>query len=135
MIDSNNDYGAERLRQFLITWNSTHPYWTRYGKDAQQVADELLQEAEFREIWLAGLLATPDGQTIEQVVASVLPSPWSADFSLMLESVKLAAAARQQDRQRAAAGWTVVAVGFAFLLFLGLTYFSSTSRKPGKARR
>ena len=53
----NLDNSSERLQQFLITWDSAHPYWTRYGKGAQQVAEELMEEAEFREIWLAGLLA------------------------------------------------------------------------------
>jgi hypothetical protein len=66
-----------KLRTYLQHWRAVNPY--RWQRGAQVVANDLLQDMAFTDIKIAGLLESPGGATIAQVVQSVLPFPGNAE--------------------------------------------------------
>lgn len=80
---------AVKLQVFLRRWWAVNPHRWRQG--AQAVANDLMQDTAFTDIKLAGLLESPGGVTIAQVVQSVLPFPSNAEAAVMIEAFEIAA--------------------------------------------
>jgi hypothetical protein len=80
---------AAKLQAYLQRWRATNPY--RWQQGAQLVANDLLQDTAFTDIKLAGLLESPGGVTITQVVQSVLPFPANAEAAVLTEAIEIAA--------------------------------------------
>jgi hypothetical protein len=80
---------AAKLQTYLQRWRAVNPY--RWQQGAQVVADDLLQDVAFTDIRIAGLLESPGGATITQVVESVLPFPGNAEAAVMIEAIEIAA--------------------------------------------
>lgn len=118
---------AQRLHAFLTRWLQEHPGWACQGplwarqlRPASEVAADLLQDAEFREVRLAGWLQSPDGALVEMVVGSVLPWPQGLEFKLLTDAVLLAAQAKRESDWRTAAVFTVVALPLVALVLQGI---------------
>lgn len=92
----------------------------RYLPTAEELAEEFLNDADFRALQLGTWLRTPDGAAIAEAVALVIPPEYRPAFNLAVEGLKLAADAQAQgDRKNAAkfaGAVVVVAIGFALLL-------------------
>jgi hypothetical protein len=84
-----NQKEAAKLQTFLQRWRAVNPY--RWQQGAQVVADDLMQETVFTDIKIAGLLESPSGATIAQVVQSALPFPANAEATVMVEAIEIAA--------------------------------------------
>jgi len=80
---------AAKLQAYLQRWRAVNPY--RWQQGGQVVANDLLQDVAFTDIKVAGLLESPGGVTIAQVVQSVLPFPANAEASVMVEAIEIAA--------------------------------------------
>jgi hypothetical protein len=80
---------AVKLQAFLRRWRSVNPY--RWQQGAQVVANDLMRDATFTDIKLAGLLQSPGGATVAQVVQSVLPFPANAEAAVLIEAIEIAA--------------------------------------------
>jgi hypothetical protein len=80
---------ANKLQAYLQSWRAINPY--RWQQSAQVVAKDLLQDAAFTDIKIAGRLESPGGATIAQVVESVLPFPGNAEAVVMIEAIEIAA--------------------------------------------
>ena len=80
---------AAKLQAYLLHWRALNPY--RWQQGGQVVANDLLQDVAFTDIKVAGLLESPGGVTIDQVVQSVLPFPANAEASVMVEAIEIAA--------------------------------------------
>ncbi len=78
-----------KLQAYLRRWRAVNPY--RWQQGAQVVANDLLQDVAFTDIKLAGLLESPGGVTIAQVVQSALPFPANDEVSVMVEAIEIAA--------------------------------------------
>jgi hypothetical protein len=83
---------AAKLQAFLRHWRATNPHRWRQG--GQVVANDLMQETAFTDIKIAGLLESPGGATIAQVVKSLLPFPANAEAAVLIEAVEIAAKKR-----------------------------------------
>jgi hypothetical protein len=119
------DSTALRLRAFLSCWLAEHPSWAYQGppwaqqrRSARDIANDLLQEAEFREIQLATWVRSPDGALIAQVVTWVLPPTQALEFQLLVDAISVAADAKHRDEQQRAA--TVGAIGLVVLIIYGI---------------
>jgi hypothetical protein len=80
---------AAKLQSYLQRWRALNPY--RWQQGAQVVANDLLQDTAFTDIKIAGLLESPGGATVAQVVQSVLPLPANAEAAVMIEAIETAA--------------------------------------------
>lgn len=80
---------AVKLQALLRRWRAVNPY--RWQQGAQVVANDLMRDAAFTDIKLAGLLQSPGGATVAQVVQSVLPFPASAEAAVLIEAIEIAA--------------------------------------------
>ena len=77
---------------------NTYRYWggwsaPDYGPQlptAQQLANDLFTDAEFRGLQLGGFLTTPTGEFLEEAVATVVPRALSPEFDLIVSALKLA---------------------------------------------
>ncbi len=110
------------LEQFTAQWPKYQP-WSFVlqpamadAYNADQVAEALLADAEFRALKLGTWLNTPSGELLAQAVAMMTPQPYSADIDLLIGALKLAAQ-RQHDeaRQKLAVGLlggAVLAIAF-----------------------
>lgn len=91
-----------------------------YLPTARQLADEFLNDADFRALQLGTWLRTPDGAALADAVVLVIPPEYRTVFNLAVEGLKLAADAQAQgDRNNAAklAGGVVLA-GLCLALLL-----------------
>jgi hypothetical protein len=79
---------------------------------AQQIAGQLVKDAEFTALGLGGLLNTPTGEFLEQAVELVAPRALSPEFELLVAALKLAAELQQGD----ARGKAILAVAGSLLL-------------------
>jgi hypothetical protein len=130
-MGNRTDIAVEKLDAFVRRWLAENPgwqwdrtsaSWPPRARDAFDLAMQLLAEAEFAEVGIAGWFGTPDGVLVRAVVSRILPSPLSFEVSLLAEAITIAAAAQQQDRQNrlVAAGATLVVVGLAASLLYAL---------------
>jgi hypothetical protein len=125
------DRTALKLNAFLQRWLLEHtvwahsqPGWYYTPRAASDIANELLQDAEFNEIKLGSWLQSPDGVLIQTVVGQVLPQPYSIEFSVLVEAISLAAQAQRDNDRGLAAGLTVVGAATLVLLLLGILRWS-----------
>lgn len=102
---------AAKLQSYLQRWRALNPQRWRQG--AQVVANDLLRDTAFTDIKLAGLLETPGGVTIAQVVESILPFPGNAEAAVMIEAIEIASK-KQTHGQLVGA----LAIGIAAVLLL-----------------
>jgi len=124
-VNYHTDPTAQKLYAFLVRWIRDNPNWAYEASGwsvslskAEAVGSSLLNDAEFAEVNLAGLLKSPDGQLIQTVVGWVLPWPTSAEFKLLVDAITLAAQAKQKNERGLAAGLTVVGAFLLLLIFL-----------------
>jgi hypothetical protein len=87
-------------------------------RDVQDVADDLLDAAEFAETRVANFFGSSDGRLIRGVVTWVLPYPFGGEFDLLVEAVMLAAEERARGRRRAAALLTLLPAGLLALILM-----------------
>lgn len=80
---------AAKLQSYLQRWRALNPYRWQQGSDV--VANDLLQDVAFSDITIAGLLESPGGVTITQVVQSSLPFPANAEAAVMVDAIEIAA--------------------------------------------
>jgi hypothetical protein len=106
---------AAKLKVCLQRWRALNPYRWRQG--AQIVANDLMQEAAFVDIKVAGFLEAPDGAAIAQVVQNVLPFPGDAEAAVMIEAIKIAA---KEQTTRQVIG--TVLVGALCVIILGTLF-------------
>lgn len=121
----------EKLADFLdrhISWTRhAGPYWMasrwvayQQRPTAEQLARELLQDAEFRALRLGTWLGTTDGTIIAQAVESVAPPFYRQDVELLVEALTLAAATQQAVGQSRAGAFALGAIGVTALIAIGL---------------
>jgi hypothetical protein len=74
----------------------------QYPPTVQELAQELVQIAEFRALRLGTWLGTADGLVITKAVEVVVPPFLRPDIELLTEGLKLAARLQQEEGQRVA---------------------------------
>lgn len=123
-MDYQNDPNAVKLYAFLSQWARNHPTWAYEPngwmmtlKSVESVTRDLMSEAKFDEINLAGVIRSPDAQLIETVVTWVLPWPTSLEFKLLVDAITAAAKAKQKNQRGVAAGWTLAVGVLLFAVF------------------
>jgi hypothetical protein len=89
----------------------------------EQLAEALLQDAEFRSLQLGSWLNSTDGQVIAEAVAMVVPPLYRTDFELVVEGLQRAAdlqrlAGKERAGQMALA--VILAGALAFLTLASL---------------
>jgi hypothetical protein len=106
------------LAKFTAQWPRPQAWdWNPYdglttGKNAEQVAAELLADAEFRALRLGNWLSTPEGEFVAAAVTSLMPQLYAADADVLIKALQLAARQQQADaRKTIAAGVAIAAVG------------------------
>jgi hypothetical protein len=87
---------AVKLQTFLQLWRATHQQLWRQGVWA--VANDLIGNAAFMDIKFAGVLESPIGASITQLVESALPFPGSAETAVMVEAIEIAARKKSNDQ-------------------------------------
>ena len=92
-----------RVQPGLAYWPAGVVYRLPYRGPAlappEQLAVELLHDADFRALQLGQLLNTPTGAFLEEAVALAVPRSLSPEFDLIVTALKLAADL-QQRKQR-----------------------------------
>ncbi len=109
------DYMQRRFGQGPIagpTWaRPFDPYgWPR--PTPQLLAEQLLQDAEFRALQLGSWLGTTDGRVITAAVEAVSPPFYRADIDLLVAALQRAAEL-QQEGQQVAGRYAVTAIALA----------------------
>ena len=113
---------AQFLDRYVTAWPRVHswydelqPWYLQPRPTAQQLAEELLQVAEFRALRLGTWLGTTDGQIITEAVGMVAPPFYRQDIELLVEALKLAASMQQSEGQDKAGKVALGAIGVAVL--------------------
>lgn len=104
----------QRITAYLETFTAQ---WPRYGRTwylqqtmasvytAEQIADALLADAEFRALKLGTWLNTPSGELAAGAVTALAPPPYREDIDLLIGALQLAAQKQQAEaRQKLAVG-------------------------------
>jgi hypothetical protein len=106
-------------------YGDASPFWMRsFGSVAHQrpaveeLAAELLADAEFQSLRLGSWLETPEGAFYAQVVEMVMPPFYRQDAELLVSALKLAAKLQQRN-QRLAGGVALGAIALVLVLGLG----------------
>jgi hypothetical protein len=99
-------------------------YPERYRWEArptvEQLAQELLHDAEFRALRLGTWLGTVDGEVITEAVEMVTPPFYRQDVELLVEALQLAAALQASEGQEKAGKLALSAIGAAALVALAI---------------
>jgi hypothetical protein len=95
---------AAYLEKFTDQWPKYGHAW--HGQrimasayTAEQIADALLADAEFRALKLGTWLNTPSDEVIAAAVSVLSPPPYKQDIDLLIEALQIAAR-RQHDEAR-----------------------------------
>lgn len=114
---------ATFLNQHINLPRVTSPYWAHQRHylmqprpSAEQVAQELLQIAEFRALRLGTWLGTVDGQVITEAVEMVVPPFYRQDIELLVAALQLAAQLQQTEGHNKAGKLALGAIGIAALI-------------------
>lgn len=97
---------AGYVASFTATWPRHEPWvWnaqqTMSGShSAQQVADALLADAEFRALKLGTWLSTPEGELVAAAVTALTPPLYREDAELLIEGLQLAAKQQQAEARK-----------------------------------
>jgi hypothetical protein len=115
------------LNQHITLPRIVSPYWAHQQQflgqsrpPVEQVANELLQIAEFRALRLGTWLGTVDGQVITEAVEAVAPPFYRQDIELLVSALTLAAKMQQTEGQDRAGKLALGAIGAAVLVGLGI---------------
>src|SRR5438105_2633519 len=94
----------DELVEFLRAWLYDHPELGIHANSprwhprpvsalpsAVELAEELVDSAEFRSLQLGTWLGTTEGQVIEQAVATVIPPMFRPQYALVVAGLKLGA--------------------------------------------
>jgi hypothetical protein len=97
-----------------------HPVVAWYGPrpTIDELASDLLTQAEFRSLQLADLLNSPDGAIIDAGVRLAIPSIYAADVALFVAAMRLAARSQRMIGVKRAG---LVAFALVVVFVLGLT--------------
>lgn len=87
---------AANLHAYLHRWRALNPY--RWQQGAQVLANDWMLDAAFTDIKLAAVLESPAGAAIADVVKGALPFPESAEATVMIDAVKIAAKGQTRDQ-------------------------------------
>lgn len=110
------------LETFTAPWPRHNYSWVMQPAMADshttgEIAQALLQDAEFRALKLGTWLNTPDGEVVAAAVEALTPPPYRQDVELLIEALQLAAQEQQAEaRRKILAG---VAVGGVLALAFG----------------
>jgi len=94
------------LEKFTAPWPRYQPWgWPAYGgipsaRSAEQVAAELLADAEFRALRLGNWLSTPEGEFVAGAVTSLMPALYAADADVLIKALQLAAQQQQSEARK-----------------------------------
>ncbi len=77
----------------------------------QQIAEQLLADAEFKAIKLGTILNTPDGQLLAGAVGALTPPPYDEDIALLVEALQIAAKLQQDAARDVLLKGAVIALG------------------------
>jgi hypothetical protein len=119
---------ARRLAVVLRRWLRERSDWaqrwspdtfTSEWRSVDEIATELVEDAEFAELRMGPFLQSPEGNLIETAVSRLLPFPESYEFRLLVEAINQAGGAKTRNDRQAAGAWMLVSVGLAALLWLG----------------
>jgi hypothetical protein len=117
---------AEYLATFIQAWPQPPQPWDysypmhaapiASQHTADDVAEWLLADAEFRALKLGNWLSTPDGELVMTAIGMLAPAPYAQDAQLLAEALQLAARRQQDDARKKifaaiAIGGAVVAIG------------------------
>lgn len=108
-----------RVQPAQTYWYPAHYPVLQHGGSlptVEQMAAELVQDAEFRALQLGRLLNTPTGEIVESAVAYAVPRAFAPEFGLIVGALRLAAdfqKSQSRDRAILAAGGTLL-VGVCF---------------------
>jgi hypothetical protein len=106
------------------TWDYPYPWAQRLT--VEQLAQELLQDAELRALQLGTWLGTTDGRIIVAAVESISPPFYRVDVELLVAALQRVADLQRQEGQQAAARYAAAAIGIAGVVALGIAAFSPT---------
>jgi hypothetical protein len=119
---------TDRLTGYLTRYTAD---WPRHGFDryysaqpvsamhtAQQIAEELFADAEFKALKLGTFLNTPDGQLLASAVEAITPMPYRQDVALLIDALQLAAKMQQDAAREALVKGAMVAIGAAAVVAL-----------------
>lgn len=95
-----------------------NPYGWMARPAAEELAHELLQDAEFRALQLGSWLGTTDGRIIVAAVEAVSPPLYRQDVELLVAALQRAADLQQQEGQQIAGGYAISAIAVAGLAAL-----------------
>ena len=113
------------LNRYVTNWpRSWGPFRERFypfggwrqRPNAEAVAKEFLGIAEFRELQLGTWLGTTNGEILTAAVEAVVPMFYAEDVELLVDALKIAAEAQQQQGQKKALATAVgamVVIGLA----------------------
>jgi hypothetical protein len=103
---------SQALRPLFLRLDLAPPFREPYPA-ADQVAEELLAESEFKALRLATLLRSPDGELIADAVELILPPVYRSEFELAVEAMQLAADMQYEEgaSQRLAGGFALLVGG------------------------
>jgi hypothetical protein len=77
------------------------------------IAQELLADAEFRALKLGTFLNTPDGQMLAAAATAITPAPYQQDVALLIKALELAGRLQHEETQKTVGAAIVVALGAA----------------------
>lgn len=113
---------TEYLAKFTEGWPRYQPWgWTPYaglssGLNVDQVAAELLADAEFRALKLGTWLSTPEGEFIAAAVTALMPPLYQQDADLLVAALQMAAKQQQSEARKTIVAATAVAGVFALAI-------------------
>jgi hypothetical protein len=80
---------------------------------AEQLADELFADVEFKALKLGTFLGTPDGQLLTAALNALTPPPYREDLELLEDALRKAAQMQQTEAREVALRGVVVVAGLA----------------------
>jgi hypothetical protein len=121
MLQTQTDRLATYLTGFTADWprQGFPPYFRSPSMvsaySAQQIAEVLFADAEFRALKLGTFLNTPDGRVLAAAVGALTPPPYREDISLLVDALQLAAKMQHEAARETFVKGVVVALGVGAL--------------------
>jgi hypothetical protein len=119
MIQIHTDRVTAYLARFTADWPRPE-LMARFSapavaasRTAEEIAEELLADGEFRALKLGTFLNTPDGQMTAAAVKAITPAPYKLDVELLIEALQLAGRRQHDEAQKAVGAALVLALGAA----------------------
>jgi hypothetical protein len=97
------------------------PYWAWQPKlTAEELANQLLSDAEFRSLQLGTWLGTPAGHLITEAVSLVISPAYEPAFSFIISCLQLAADMQSQEGRQKAFNYAFVGAGLSLLVLIAM---------------